>query len=142
MLRFIAISSTALTALALASCSAPTAPPEVATPAPSVAAAKPATAKVTFDAKTIAGLKTLQTVVSKTATAVTAGDFATASTEFEGFEKTWKSIEDAISPKSTETYTSVEKSAKAIEAGLKSKEKAGTLSALTALNTILANSVK
>jgi hypothetical protein len=142
MLRFTPLFLSPIAVVALTSCSAPTPPPQAAAPAPAATAVKPATAKVTFDAKTIAGFKTLQAVVNQTETAVKAGDFAAASQEFAAFETTWKTIEDGITAKSTETYTSVEKSLKAIEEGLKGKEKAETLSALTALNATLATSTK
>jgi hypothetical protein len=138
MLRFIPITGVILTAVALTSCSAPTMPPQATAPVPAVVAVKPATAKATFDAKTIAGFKTLQGVVSKTKTAVTAGNFAQANQELAAFEPTWKTIEDGIAAKSTATYTLVEKSLKAVEVGLKSQEKADTLKALTALNATLA----
>jgi hypothetical protein len=139
MRHFIPLFLGTLTISTLTSCSAPPAPKATAT-APQSAAA-PATAPV-FDAKTIAGFATLQGVVTKTQTAVTAGDFATASQEFEGFETTWKTIEDAIAPKSTATYTSIEQSLKAAEAGIEKKDKTAALSALTALNATLAASAK
>jgi hypothetical protein len=135
MLRFIPIALTTLT-ITMTSCSAPPAP-RAAEPIASTAAA---VTKPQFDAKTIAGFTTLQGVVSKTETAVTDGNFAQASQEFAAFETTWKTIEDGITAKSTETYTSVEKSLTSIEKGLKGQEKAETLQALTALNATLATS--
>jgi hypothetical protein len=141
MRRFIPIALTTLTIATLTSCSAPPAP-KVAEPTPSTAAAPTAATKSIFDAKTIAGFATLQGVVTKTQTATAAGDFATASKEFAAFETTWKTIEDAIAPKSTATYTAVEKSLKAAEAAIEQKDKAAALSALTALNATLAASAK
>jgi hypothetical protein len=57
-----------------------------------------------------------------------------------GRRSSWKTIEDGITAKSTETYTSIEKPLTSMKAELKGQEKAETLQALTALNATLATS--
>lgn len=47
-------------------------------------------------------------VVSKTRTAVEAGDFAKAQKEFNQFEEHWSQVEDGIKAKSSEVYSAIE----------------------------------
>ncbi len=69
----------------------------------------------------------LLNVVNNTKSAVEAGDFAKAKTEFDKFEDSWKPVEDGIKAKSPENYKAIEESMDKIEGQLKaskpSKEK-------------------
>jgi hypothetical protein len=147
MRHFIQLALTTLSIATLASCSAPPAPetkvPE-AKPPVTTAPATTATPKkaMAFDAKTIAGFKAIQAVASKTETAVEAGDFAAAAKDFEGFETSWKPVEDGVMKISPAFYAAVEKAAKASEAGLKAKDKPGTIKALKELNNTLQSGSK
>jgi hypothetical protein len=125
----------------LVSCSQPT-PPEVAvspTTSPSTAAPKPSAAAE----PTSAGFASLNTVVSKTRTAVTAGDFEQGKTEFGKFEDSWKTVEDGVRAKAGGTYYgAIEKAAGTVNTGLKGKDAAATLAGLKTLNENLATAAK
>jgi predicted extracellular nuclease len=147
MLRFTPLFLTGMTVVTLSSCSAPPAPetkaPETKAPVASTpAATTPKPTAMAFDAKAIAGFKAIQAVVSKTETAVEAGNFADATKDFEGFETNWKTVEDGVMKTSPAFYTAVEKAAKAAEAGLKGKDKPGTIKALKELNNTLQSGSK
>ncbi len=58
-------------------------------------------------------------IVSSTKTAVEAGNFAKAKTEFENFDKSWKDVEDGIKAKSPDTYKAIEDSMDKVSAELK-----------------------
>ncbi|MEA5531518.1 DUF4363 domain-containing protein [Dolichospermum sp. UHCC 0684] len=60
--------------------------------------------------KSTAGNTGLLAVVSKTKTAVKAGNFVQAKKEFDKFEDAWKEVEDGIKAKSRNNYDAVEKS--------------------------------
>jgi hypothetical protein len=146
MRHFIQLALSTLSIATLASCSAPPAPetkvPE-AKPPVTTAPATTGTPKkaMAFDAKAIAGFKAIQAVVSKTETAVEAGDFAAATKDFAGFETNWKTVEDGVMKTSPTFYGAVEKASKAVDTGLKAKDKPGTIKALNELhNTLQAGS--
>jgi hypothetical protein len=145
MRHFIQLALTTLSIATLASCSAPpeTKAPEAKAPV-TTAPATTATPKkaMAFDAKTIAGFKAIQAIASKTETAVEAGNFAAAAKDFEGFETSWKPVEDGVMKTSPAFYAAVEKAAKASEAGLKAKDKPGTIKALKELNNTLQSGSK
>ena len=61
----------------------------------------------------------LLAVVSKTKTAVKAGNFVQAKKEFDKFEDAWKEVEDGIKAKSRNNYDAVEKSMDEISGELK-----------------------
>ncbi|MCE2703205.1 MAG: DUF4363 domain-containing protein [Nostocales cyanobacterium LE14-WE4] len=61
----------------------------------------------------------LLAVVSKTKTAVKAGNFVQAKKEFDKFEDAWKEVEDGIKAKSRNNYEAVEKSMDEISGELK-----------------------
>ncbi|AFW94170.1 hypothetical protein ANA_C11392 [Anabaena sp. 90] len=61
----------------------------------------------------------LLAVVSKTKTAVKAGNFVQAKKEFDKFEDAWKEVEDGIKAKSRDNYEVVEKSMDEISDELK-----------------------
>ncbi len=136
MKRLIQLALIPLTIATLASCSKP-APEAQAPVAPAPATTAPVKKAMAFDAKAIAGFKAIQGVVSKTETAVEAGNFADATQDFAGFETNWKTIEDGVMKTSAPFYAAVEKAAKATEAGLKAKDKPGTIKALKELNNTL-----
>lgn len=140
MLRFTPLFLTAMTVLTLTGCGgSETKTPEAKAPVASAPATTATTPKkaMAFDAKAIAGFKAIQSVVSKTETAVEAGNFADATKDFEGFETNWKTVEDGVMKTSAPFYAAVEKSAKAVEAGLKAKDKPGTIKALKELHNTL-----
>ncbi|MEA5549664.1 DUF4363 domain-containing protein [Anabaena cylindrica UHCC 0172] len=64
----------------------------------------------------------LLSVVSKTKTAVTSGDFVQAKKEFDQFEDAWKEVEDGIKAKSLANYEAVEKSMDEISGELKASK--------------------
>ncbi len=69
--------------------------------------------------KSTAGNTGLLAVVSKTKTAVKAGNFVQAKKEFDKFEDAWKEVEDGIKAKSRNNYEAVEKSMDEISGELK-----------------------
>jgi hypothetical protein len=69
--------------------------------------------------KSTAGNTGLLAVVSKTKTAVKAGNFVQAKKEFDKFEDAWKEVEDGIKAKSRNNYDAVEKSMDEISGELK-----------------------
>jgi hypothetical protein len=96
----------------------------------------------TSSAKT--GFSGLLSVVSKTKTAVKAGNFAKAKTEFGKFEDSWKPVEDGVKAKSPAAYKAIEESMDKINGELKaskpSKEKVSA--ALQSLDKSIAGVAK
>jgi hypothetical protein len=86
--------------LALVGCANPEQATIKTTPNGSVASA-PAKTSTT-------GNSSLLTIVSKTKTAVTSGDFVQAKKEFDKFEDAWKEVEDGIKAKSRKNYETIE----------------------------------
>ncbi len=84
-----------------------------------------------------AGYPGLIGVVSSTKTAVEAGDFTRAKTEFAKFEDNWKPVEDGIKAKSSNSYEAIETSLDTVNAEFKgaapNKEK--VLAALNSMET-------
>lgn len=66
----------------------------------------------------------LAKVVTDTTTAVTAGDFAKAKTEFAKFEGEWQKVEDAIKAKSPASYEAIENSMDQVDMALKNSQPA------------------
>jgi hypothetical protein len=101
MKRFQVISSFAgISLLALVGCNNPEQATIKSTPNASVASA-PAT-------KTTGNNSSLLSIVSKTKTAVTSGNFVQAKKEFDKFENAWKQVEDGIKAKSRNNYETIE----------------------------------
>lgn len=65
------------------------------------------------------GTEGLSRVVSKTKTAIEAGDFPKAKQEFDKFEDVWKTVEDGIKEKSPESYDAIEESLDGVTLELK-----------------------
>jgi hypothetical protein len=91
-----------------------------------------------------AGFVTLQSVTEKTTTAVNAGKFDQAKTEFEKFEDSWKTVEDGVKAKSSKTYAAVEDGLDTMNGELKNKQpdKVKMLAALKSLNQGIATASK
>ncbi len=132
MLRFIPSFCGILTILTLNSCSVLT----------TVDQASPPGSAIVFEAKTIAGFKTLRTVIKKTETAVKAGDFTTARKEFDRLRKTWNTVENDTSNKSIGTYITVERCLNDAERELKRKETTKSLTILQRLDDLLATEIE
>jgi septation ring formation regulator EzrA len=81
-------------------------------------AATSSTEKVPGQKSTVSNAGLLA-VVSKTKTAVKAGNFVQAKKEFDKFEDAWKEVEDGIKAKSRNNYDAVEKSMDEISGELK-----------------------
>ncbi|MBN3925400.1 DUF4363 domain-containing protein [Nostoc sp. NMS4] len=119
--------------LALVGCNSPEQPTTQTTPAvtpnASVASA-PATTSTT-------GNSSLLTIVSKTKTAVTSGNFVQAKKEFDKFEDAWKQVEDGIKVKSRKNYETIETNMDQITGELKASkpQKDKLLTALQSLET-------
>ncbi|MEC4816461.1 MAG: DUF4363 domain-containing protein [Scytonema sp. PMC 1069.18] len=86
---------------------------------------------------TTTGNESLLAVVSKTKTAVNAGDFVKAKEEFDQFEDAWKKVEDGIKAKSRDKYEAIEKNMDDIEGELKASkpQKDKLLASLQTLET-------
>ncbi len=89
-----------------------------------------------------AGFTALQGVISKTKTAAEAGNFDQAKAEFEKFEDSWKTVEDGVKAKSSETYGEIEDGMDTVNSGIKGKNKEKVLSALQTLTKSIASAVK
>jgi len=89
--------------------------------------------------KSTAGNTGLLAVVSKTKTAVKAGNFVQAKKEFDKFEDAWKEVEDGIKAKSRNNYEAVEKSMDEISGELKAAkpQKDKLLASLQSLEKII-----
>jgi hypothetical protein len=136
MKRFTLWLMSGITALTLVSCGDSTSQaPKAEAPTTTMAkpAEKAAAKPAAKSAAPAAGFAALQTVVSTTKAAIVKGDFNQAKTEFGKFETAWKPVEDGIKAKAPKLYTAIENGMDSIEQGIKSKDKAKTLSALDAL---------
>jgi hypothetical protein len=135
MNRFHSLLVGSLVLVGLGSCGSPEASaPEKSSPSVKTeAAANPA-----------AGFAALKSVTEKTTTAVTAGKFEQAKTEFDKFEDAWKTVEDGIKAKSSKTYAAVEDGLDTINGELKNKQpdKAKMLTALKSLDQSIATAAK
>lgn len=131
--RILAVSAVILIALAGCNKSEPTAT-TTTTPAatPSAPAASPVSAPAATTSGTYSGVLG---VVTKTKTAINAGDFAKANTEFSQFEDNWEKVEDGIKAKSDKSYKAIEDSADNVEKALK-QSKPDKQKVLTELNSI------
>lgn len=69
-----------------------------------------------------AGVDSLLSVVSNTKTAVEAGDFAKAKTNFDKFEDNWEQVEDGIKAKSADSYKAIEDSLDRVTGQLKGSQ--------------------
>ncbi|AFZ00814.1 hypothetical protein [Calothrix sp. PCC 6303] len=78
-------------------------------PTTSTTSASPVSNAASTDGKSSYG--SLLAVVSKTKTAVDAGDFPTAKKEFDEFEESWSTVEDGIKAKSSKSYDLIEENA-------------------------------
>ncbi len=92
--------------------------PEQAATETTPAATSNSTEKVPGQKSTVSNAG-LVAVVSKTKTAVKAGNFVQAKKEFDKFEDAWKEVEDGIKAKSRNNYDAVEKSMDEISGELK-----------------------
>ncbi|MBO1053792.1 MAG: DUF4363 domain-containing protein [Dolichospermum sp. DET73] len=92
--------------------------PEQAATETTPAATSNSTKKVPGQKSTVSNAGLLA-VVSKTKTAVKAGNFVQAKKEFDKFEDAWKEVEDGIKAKSRNNYDAVEKSMDEISGELK-----------------------
>jgi iron uptake system EfeUOB component EfeO/EfeM len=92
--------------------------PEQAATETTPAATSNSTEKVPGQKSTVSNAGLLA-VVSKTKTAVKAGNFVQAKKEFDKFEDAWKEVEDGIKAKSRNNYDAVEKSMDEISGELK-----------------------
>lgn len=86
-----------------------------------------------------AGFTGMQEVITKTTSAVTAGDVVQAKAEFEQFETYWSKVEDGVKAKAPQTYKTIEEGMDNVEIALKTKpaDQTKTLASLTALNKTL-----
>lgn len=80
----------------------------------------------------------LQQVVASTRTAVEAGDFNKAKTEFDQFETAWKPIEDGIKAKSPQGYDAIEANMDKVGNALNSSDKTQALASLQSLEQAIA----
>jgi hypothetical protein len=83
-----------------------------------------------------AGFTALQGVTVKTAAAVKSDKFDQAKTEFERFETSWKTVEDAVKAKSSDTYNKIEEGLDTVNGEFKNKQpdKAKVTTALQSLS--------
>jgi hypothetical protein len=135
MSRFQSLLVSSLLLLGLGSCG---------TPEASVSEKSAAPLKTETASNPTAGFGALQSVTEKTMTAVTAGKFDQAKTEFEKFEDSWKTVEDGVKAKSSQTYTAVEDGLDTMNGELKNKQpdKAKMLTALKSLTQSIATASK
>jgi len=80
------------------------------------------------------GTAGLTAVVDNTKTAVSAGDFQKAKTEFDKFEGAWHPIEDGIKAKAPAAYDKIEAGMDQVTGALKASDKEKGLAALQSLN--------
>jgi hypothetical protein len=135
MSRFQALMVSSLLLFGLGSCGTT----EASAPEKSAPAVKTETS-----ANSAAGFAALKSVTEKTTTAVTAGKFEQAKTEFGKFEDSWKTVEDGVKAKSSKTYDAVEEGLDAVNGELKNKQpdKAKMLTALKSLTQNIATAAK
>jgi hypothetical protein len=82
------------------------------------------------------GFTALQGVTDKTAAAVKSDKFDQAKTEFGQFETSWKTVEDGVKTKSSDTYKKIEEGLDTVNGELKNKQpdKAKVITALQSLS--------
>jgi hypothetical protein len=90
-------------------------------------------------AAVMGGAGELMTVVTNTKTAVEAGDFATAKTEFAKFSETWTKVGEGIKTASPDAYSAIETGVGNVTTALNeaNPDKTKVMDALTALTTSL-----
>ncbi|MFM7426057.1 MAG: DUF4363 family protein [Elainella sp.] len=88
--------------------------------------------------QTIGNTSGLKQVVTNTKTAVEAGDFSKAKTEFDQFETAWKPIEDGIKAKSPQGYDAIEANMDKVGNALNSADKTQALASLQSLEQAIA----
>ncbi|MEB3358531.1 MAG: hypothetical protein VKK04_17525 [Synechococcales bacterium] len=105
-------------------------------PEVNISQASPA-ATASTPAATTDGFDGLKAVITNTRSAVEAGDFAAASSEFEQFETYWKQVEDGIKDEMPDTYEAIETNMDEISGGLKASQpnQEEVLAALQSLET-------
>jgi hypothetical protein len=134
MNRFQALFLSSFVVLGLASCGEPQ------TSAP----ASPAASTSMTSGKPAAGFTALQGVTDSTTLAVKAEKFDQAKTEFGKFEDSWKTVEDGVRTKSSDTYKAIEAGLDTVNGELKNNQpdKAKMLSALQSLAQSIASAAK
>jgi hypothetical protein len=132
MKRFQALLLSGLVVLGLASCGEPQ------------AATSTSSAALATSGNPVAGFTALQDVTDKTTLAVKAGKFDRAKTEFGKFEESWKTVEDGVKTKSSDTYHAIEAGLDTVSGELKNNQpdKAKMLSALQSLAQNIASAAK
>jgi hypothetical protein len=87
-------------------------------------------------AASASGFQALQGVTDKTAAAVKSDKFDQAKTEFENFETSWKTVEDGVKTKSSDTYNKIEEGLDMVNGEFKNKQpdKAKVITALQSLS--------
>lgn len=134
----------ALSIVTSAGCSSQTAANPAASPADQAASspvASPVEPAASPAASPVAGsdLSALTAVVTKTRTAVEAGDAAKAKTEFEQFEAAWKPVEDGIKEKNPKAYEAIEEAMDSVSEQLGGNlNQAKALAALSSLDGAIA----
>lgn len=91
-----------------------------------------------------AGFTALQGVTDKTAAAVKSDKFDQAKTEFEKFETSWKTVEDGVKAKSSDTYNKIEEGLDTVKGEFKNKQpdKAKVTTALQSLSKTITSAAK
>jgi predicted small lipoprotein YifL len=123
------------TVLTLASCGKQPESPQAMSPAADSTATQPI-------ASSSQGFTALQGVVTKTTAAVEGGNFEQAEMEFGKFEDSWKTVEDGIKAKSSQTYDAIEESMDGVNGGIKSKNKEQVMKALQSLAKSIATAAQ
>ncbi len=140
--RVVALSAIGVIGLAsLVGCSGQKATSEQPAPAPSTAETSPMASPASAAAT---GFDGLNTVITNTKTAVEAGDFAKAKTEFDQFETYWSQVEDGVKAKSGDTYDAIEKNMDEIGGELKASapNKDKVLASLQSIQTNVTSAAK
>jgi hypothetical protein len=89
-----------------------------------------------------AGVASLTGVVTKTRTAIDAGDFEKAKMEISQFEGAWSKVEDGVKAKSPAAYDAIETSMKDTTGAVNAEDKPKALAALKALDNAVALAAK
>ncbi len=129
-LNRIAVTVVGMSLLGLTSLTGCSSKPTAEAPAAPEAMSSPAMSSAALPA----GPAGLTAVVDNTKTAVAAGDFKQAETNFGQFETAWKPIEDGIKEKSPDAYDKIESGMDQVMGALKASDKEKGLSALASLN--------
>ncbi|HEY9825762.1 MAG TPA: hypothetical protein V6D19_09965 [Stenomitos sp.] len=131
-----------LTVLGLTSCGSPqSSTPEASAPASE--ASSPAM-QASSSRAAASGFTALKDITTKTEASVKAQKFNDAKTEFDKFEESWKTVEDGVKSKSSQTYNSIEENLDTVIAELKNSKPDQTklLTALQALSNNMASAAK